>query len=209
MNPTGCLTTQAQDLGVCITDAQAEQLLLFLNLLAKWNKVHNLTAVRDVDKMLTHHILDSLSVAQHVRAPSLLDVGSGAGLPGIPLAIADPLQSITLIDSNKKKISFLRQAVMELGLKNVHVIAGRVEALAPKQTFDGIISRAFSEINQFIALTRPLLAKDGYWYAMKGLYPTAELQQLPNGIALQSVQALNVPLLDAQRHLVILKEANG
>lgn len=193
---------------MAISTAQSQQLLAYLGLIEKWNRVHNLTAVRDPHKMLTHHILDSLSVSPYVKAKNILDVGSGAGLPGIPLAIINPQQHITLSDSNRKKATFQQQAIIELGLSNVTVMAGRVEELRPQQKFDGIISRAFSEINLFIELTRHLLAESGYWYAMKGVYPEQELSALPDGIGVYSIHELNVLLLDAKRHLVILKEVD-
>ena len=203
------LIAQTQLMGLSVSPLQAEQLLLYLGLMSKWNKVHNLTALRDPDQMISHHLLDSLSVIPYVSPGSLLDVGSGAGLPGIPLALVNPGQAITLIDSNQKKVSFLRQAVIELNLKNVTVAAGRVEELQTDLRFNGIISRAFSDINQFINKTRHLLAKKGNWYAMKGLYPDFELQQLPAGVVVQTAQPLIVPLLNAQRHLLIMKEADG
>jgi len=202
------LIDHAASMGVAITQAQSEMLLAYLRLIEKWNRIHNLTAVRDPNKMLSHHILDSLSVSPYVKAKNLLDVGSGAGLPGVPLAIINPHLRVTLTDSNKKKAAFQQQVVIELGLTNVAVLSGRVEALQPEQKFDGIISRAFSEINLFIDLTRHLLTKDGHWYAMKGVYPEQELSSLPTGIEVLSIHELNVQLLDAKRHLVILKEVD-
>lgn len=196
-------------MGVAISPAQSQQLFAYVGLIEKWNRVHNLTAVRDPQNMLTQHILDSLSVSPYVKVKNLLDVGSGAGLPGIPLAIINPQQHITLSDSNKKKAAFQQQAIIELGLSNVSIAPGRVEDLQPQQKFDGIISRAFSEINLFIELTRGLMNESGRWYAMKGVYPLQELSALPEGIKVDSVHELNVPALDANRHLVILKEADG
>ena len=202
------LIEQAASMGVPISHAQSQQLLAYLSLIGKWNRVHNLTAVRDPHKMLTHHILDSLSVNPYVKAKNLLDVGSGAGLPGIPLAIMNPQQHVTLSDSNRKKAAFQQQAIIELGLSNVNVMAGRVEELRPDQKFDGIISRAFSEINLFIELTRHLLIEGGCWYAMKGVYPEQELSALPDGVKVSFTHELNVRMLDAKRHLVILKEVD-
>lgn len=205
----GDLIGYAAGMGVTVTQAQAELLIEYLNLIEKWNRVHNLTAVRDTEKMLSHHILDSLSVQPYLTCKNLLDVGSGAGLPGIPLAIINPDVNITLADSNKKKSAFQSQAVIELGLSNVVAISGRIEAYKPDTKFDGIISRAFSEIEMFVAFTRHLLAKDGYWYAMKGILPEAELAALPEDVSVFSLHELNVGLLNAQRHLVILKAVNG
>ncbi|HET9113405.1 MAG TPA: 16S rRNA (guanine(527)-N(7))-methyltransferase RsmG [Burkholderiales bacterium] len=203
------LIEQARLMDVSLSPAQAECLLSYLALIAKWNRVHNLTALREPDKMLSHHILDSLSIQPYITARNLLDVGSGAGLPGIPLAIADPGRHITVMDSNTKKTSFLRQAVLELNLKNVDVIAGRIENLSATHRFDGIVSRAFSDINQFVGMSMQVLEKGGRWYSMKGLLPEGELQQIPAGIEVLTIQPLNIPLLAAQRHLVIMKEADG
>lgn len=205
----GDLIGYAAGMGITVTHAQAELLLAYLNLIEKWNRVHNLTAVRDPEKMLSHHILDSLSVQPYITCNNLLDVGSGAGLPGIPLAIINPDIKITLADSNKKKSTFQSQAIIELGLSNVAVISGRIEASRPDTRFDGIISRAFSEIKLFVDLTRHLLANDGYWYAMKGILPEAELAALPEDVSVFSMHELNVDLLKAKRHLVILKAVNG
>lgn len=208
MNMQSYLIEHATRMGVNITQVQSQQLLSYLGLIEKWNRVHNLTALRDPQKMLTHHILDSLSVSPYIKAKNLLDVGSGAGLPGIPLAIINPDWQVTLTDSNKKKTAFQQQVIIELGLNNITVLPGRVEEQHPEQKFDGIISRAFSEVNLFIELTRHLLAKGGRWYAMKGVYPEQELSSLPDGIEVSSIHELNVQLLDAKRHLVILKEVD-
>lgn len=203
------LIEHAASLGVMLTAQQAEQLLAYLKLIQKWNRVHNLTAVRDPEKMLPLHILDSLSVSPYITVSTLLDVGSGAGLPGIPLAIINPSLHVTLNDSNKKKATFQQQVVIELALTNVTVQTGRVEEINPEHKFDGIISRAFSEISLFIEFTRHLMGNGAYWYAMKGINPEQELTALPDGIIATSIHELNVPLLDAQRHLIILKEVDG
>jgi 16S rRNA (guanine527-N7)-methyltransferase len=208
MSMLSYLIEHAATLGVTVSEAQGELLLAYLNLIEKWNRVHNLTAVRDPNKMLSHHLLDSLSVYPYVKAENLLDVGSGAGLPGIPLAIINPAWNVALIDSNKKKSAFQQQVVIELGLSNVNVLSGRVETIAPEIKFDGIISRAFSEINLFIDLTRNLIAANGRWYAMKGVYPEQELTGLAEGIEVVSLYELDVKPLEAKRHLVILKEAD-
>jgi 16S rRNA (guanine527-N7)-methyltransferase len=200
------LIFHAAEMGVVVNAAQADKLVAYLALIVKWNRIHNLTAVRVPQDMLTHHLLDSLSVCPYMHASRLLDVGTGAGLPGLPLAIMYPEVQITLSDSNKKKSTFQQQAVIELGLKNVSVVSGRVEDIPTSQKFDGIVSRAFSDISLFINLTRHLLAKDGLWYAMKGLYPTQELANLPAGVQVAQVYDLNVPLLNGQRHLLLIKE---
>lgn len=205
MTPYQQLETGARSLGLALDEKQLSWLMQYLSLIQKWNRVHNLTALRDPQKMLTHHLLDSLAVLPHFCADRLLDVGSGAGLPGIPLAIARPHWEITLSDSNHKKSSFQQQAVIELGLRNVRVAPGRVEDIRPEQKFDGVISRAFSEIADLIACTCHLLATNGRWYAMKGVCPDEELAQLPAGVEVERIVPLTVPGLRAQRHLIILK----
>lgn len=189
--------------GISLEAKKQQKLLEYLALLERWNKVHNLTAVRDPSDMVTLHLLDSLSVLTHIEHGRLLDVGSGAGLPGIPLAIARPDLDVTVMDSNHKKASFLRQAKATLGLDNLTVHCGRVEEFKPAAPFDMIISRAFSEIAEFLRLTRHLLASNGVWLAMKGVYPDEELAGL-SGVE-SEVLPLQVAGLEAQRHLVILK----
>lgn len=189
-----------------ISDQVQQKLLDYLALMQKWNKVHNLTAVRDADEMVTLHLLDSLVVLPHVDAKHLLDVGSGAGLPGIPLAICLPDLQVTVIDSNSKKVSFMRQAKAELGITNLEVLGDRVEDIGPARKFEIIISRAFSDLSLFISLTHHLLDAQGKWLAMKGVYPEAELADLlkKTGVTASKVEILNVPGLDAQRHLAFL-----
>ena len=181
------------------------KLLDYLALLQKWNKVHNLTAVRDPEDMVTLHLLDSLAVLPHITSGRLLDVGSGAGLPGIPLSIVRPDLQVTVMDSNHKKASFMRQAKAVLGLANLEVMCGRVEEFQPEQKFDMVISRAFSDIAEFMRLTNHLCAENGVWLAMKGVYPHEELAQVQDRT--MTVVPLKVPGLDAQRHLVFLKAA--
>jgi 16S rRNA (guanine527-N7)-methyltransferase len=185
-------------------DVQA-QLLKFAGLLHKWNKVHNLTAIREPLKMVTHHLLDSLAVLPYVSGGRLVDVGSGGGLPGIPLAIEKPGLAVTLLDSNHKKAVFLRQAVIDLGLKNVEVVGERVEQFRPEQLFDTVISRAFSDLAEFVKLTRHLLAAEGRFLAMKGVYPHEEIAALPPDIRVEQVISLEVPELGAKRHLVVMR----
>jgi 16S rRNA (guanine527-N7)-methyltransferase len=192
-------------LGIDLPTETRQRLLDYLALLVKWNKVHNLTAVRDPDEMVTLHLLDSLAVLPHLDCHTLLDVGSGAGLPGIPLAIVRPDLRVTVLDSSHKKTTFQRQAKVELGLPNLEVVCARVEQYKPAQKFDCIVSRAFSDIAEFIRLTAHLRADHGRWLAMKGVYPYDELAQVKNATA--EVIPLGVPGLDAQRHLVILKAA--
>jgi len=192
-------------LGLSIDAATQQKLLDYLALLEKWNKVHNLTAVRDPSEMVTLHLLDSLTVLPHIKQGRLLDVGSGAGFPGIVLALTRPDLSVTTLDSVGKKASFMRQVKAQLGIPNLEVVGGRVEAYKPPQKFDIIISRAFSEIAEFLRLTRHLLVEGGVWLAMKGVYPHEELARVSD-VATEVIE-LHVPGLDAQRHLVFLKVA--
>lgn len=184
--------------------AEAQQkLLVFRDLLLKWNKTYNLTALRDPAQAISHHLLDSLTILPHVGAGDLLDVGSGGGLPGIPLAIARPALSVSMVDTVQKKTTFLQQGVIELALKNVTVHHARVEAMQGQ--YAQISSRAFAEIGLFISLTRHLLAPDGRWLAMKGVRPDDELKALPADITVEAIIPLAVPGLEAERHLIILK----
>lgn len=195
-------------LGLELNAAQQQKLLDYVALIGKWNKVYNLTAVREPEAMITQHLLDSLAVLPHLPQQSgvtrLIDIGSGAGLPGIPLSIARPDWQITLLDSNHKKTTFLRQACLELGLANVEVVCERVEHYQPSAGFAAVISRAFSDLGEFARLTAHLLAKGGKLYAMKGIYPHEEIGKLPQPFKLQEVIPLTVPGMDAQRHLVIV-----
>lgn len=198
------LTQGCTGLGVDLSAATLKQLQDYLQLLQKWNKTYNLTAIRNADQMVSHHLLDSLAVLPHLWPRRWLDVGCGAGLPGIVLAIARPDWEFTLLDSNSKKTSFVQQAIIELGLRNASVSCGRVEELRVQERFDGIISRAFAETRDFVSLTRHLLAQDGRWAAMKGT-PDQELQHLPGDVMVERIIQLKVPGLDAARCLVVLK----
>jgi 16S rRNA (guanine527-N7)-methyltransferase len=191
-------------LGLDMETAQQQKLLDYVALIVKWNKVYNLTAVRDPAAMVTQHLLDSLTVLPHLAGPHLIDVGCGAGLPGIPLAIARPEWKVALLDSNHKKATFLRQACLELGLTNTEVVCDRVEHYRPEDGFDTVISRAFSDLGEFARLTAHLTTKGGKLYAMKGVYPHDELGRLPPHFKVQEVIPLTVPGMDASRHLVIM-----
>jgi 16S rRNA (guanine527-N7)-methyltransferase len=190
-------------LGIDLPGAAQQQLLAFRDLLLKWNKTYNLTALRDPDQAISHHLLDSLAILPHVGAGALLDVGSGGGLPGIPLAIARPELAVSMVDTVQKKTTFLQQAVIELALKNVTVHHARVEAM-PGQ-YAQISSRAFAELGLFVSLTRHLLAPGGRWLAMKGVRPDEEIQALPADVTVEAIIPLTVPGLAAERHLIILK----
>ncbi len=183
------------------------KLLEYLALLEKWNQVYNLTAIRDVEKMVSGHLLDCLAVVPCVSGVRVLDAGSGAGLPGIPLAVAKPGIQVALLDSNHKKAAFLRQAVAELQLKNASVVCERVESWRPAEKFDCIISRAFSEIAEFVTLTKHLLAPGGVLAAMKGVHPFEEIGRLPRDFRVMHVHRLAVPGLGAERHLVLIERA--
>ncbi|MEL7613527.1 16S rRNA (guanine(527)-N(7))-methyltransferase RsmG [Vreelandella titanicae] len=190
-------------LGIAVDEHQRQQLLGLLALLHKWNRAYNLTAVRDVDDMVSRHVLDSAAVLPYVQGPRLLDVGAGPGLPGIVLAILAPQLDVTLLDSNGKKVRFQRQAVMELGLENVTPVQARVEQFEAA-AFDQVISRAFASLVDFVTLTRQLPSADGQWLAMKGPGADDELRDLPAGIRLYQRHLLEVPFEAAQRQLLIL-----
>jgi 16S rRNA (guanine527-N7)-methyltransferase len=199
------LTLGARELGVKLSETQHSQLLGYLALLIKWNKAYNLTAVRDPDEMVSRHLLDSLSVVPFIDGERQLDVGSGGGMPGIPLAIMFPDMQVTLLDSNGKKTRFLTQVKLELKLDNLNVIHSRAEAYQPEQPFTGIISRAFSSLEDFTQWTRHMGDSNTRWLAMKGLHPADELVALPADFNLESAQALAVPGCQGQRHLLILR----
>jgi 16S rRNA (guanine527-N7)-methyltransferase len=203
------LADGARALNVDLNEFQTAKLLDFVALLAKWNAVYNLTAIRDPRQMLIQHILDSLSIVPHLGgrgASSVLDVGSGGGLPGIVLAIALPDWNITLNDIVQKKTAFQAQAKAELGLSNLSVVTGRVETLRAgtevPEKFDVIVSRAFAELADFVTLARHLVAQGGAIWAMKGVRPDAEIERLPSGARAKQIIRLTVPSLDAERHLI-------
>jgi 16S rRNA (guanine527-N7)-methyltransferase len=207
------LAAAAAELGVPLDIGKSEALVRYAELLLRWNRVHNLTAL-DADRMLTHHLLDSLAVvplldtrARGEQTLRILDVGAGGGLPGMVLAIARPQWQVMLVDKVAKKVAFLRQVQLELGLDNVNAVHARVESLRAGP-FDIIIARAFAALGEFVRLTRPLLAPGGGWYAMKGALPRAEIDALERdvpGVRVAQVAKLHVPRLDAERHLVLIE----
>jgi 16S rRNA (guanine527-N7)-methyltransferase len=203
----GRLEKGVAELGLALGRDGRDKLLQYLALLEKWNQVYNLTAIRGGEKMISGHLLDCLAVIPFMTGTRVLDVGSGAGFPGIPIAVARPDIQVALLDSNHKKAAFLRQAVAELQLKNVSVVCGRVEAWQTPEKFDCIISRAFAEIAEFIALTKHLLAPRGVLAAMKGIYPFEEIERLPPDFRLRQVRAFAVPGLEAERHLILVERA--
>lgn len=194
-------------LGIDLPADVQERLLAYAAFLEKWNRTYSLTALRDPKLAVSHHLLDSLAILPYVNVSTLLDVGSGGGQPGIPLAIARPELAVTLLDSNSKKTAFLQQAVIELGLKNVQVVTARVEEFKPAAPFAAITSRAFAELADFVGLTRHLLAPGGEWLAMKGQRPVAEMNKLPAGVSVKAVHRLVVPGVDGERHLVVMRES--
>ncbi|HET7763878.1 MAG TPA: 16S rRNA (guanine(527)-N(7))-methyltransferase RsmG [Burkholderiales bacterium] len=194
-------------LGLNLAPEALARLLQHLELLTKWNRVHNLTAIRDAAKSTSVHLLDSLSIVPHLRGRRLLDVGSGAGFPGIPIAVARPDIEIDLLDSNQKKCAFLRQTIAELGLTNARVACERAESWRPARGFDCIVSRALGEIAEIIEWVGHLLAPGGVIAAMKGVYPLEEINRMPAGFRVSDVQLLTVPGLDARRHLVLIERA--
>ncbi|MDH5369633.1 MAG: 16S rRNA (guanine(527)-N(7))-methyltransferase RsmG [Gammaproteobacteria bacterium] len=188
-----------------LDDKQQAMLIRYVELLNKWNKSYNLTAVRKPEQMITRHLLDSLSICPNLRGKYILDVGTGAGLPGIPLAIAFPYRQFTLLDSNNKKTRFVTQAVSELELSNVDVVQSRVENFQSVELFDTIITRAYSAIGDMVEQTAHLLAGDGTFLAMKGINPVAEIDELPKNYAVIENHVIKVPGLDEKRHLLEIK----
>ncbi|WP_213993543.1 16S rRNA (guanine(527)-N(7))-methyltransferase RsmG [Sodalis sp. dw_96] len=191
---------------IILSDGQKQQLLLYIRLLDKWNKAYNLTSVRNPEQMLIRHIMDSIVVNDHLQGQSFIDVGTGAGLPGIPLAIVRPTSRFTLLDSLGKRIRFLRQVRHELQLDNIETVQSRVEDYVPLAPYDGIISRAFASVNDMLSWCEHLAAPgQGLFYALKGTVPETELAMLPEGFDIESVIRLNVPTLAEERHLVVLR----
>ena len=193
------------DLGLALPQSATGRLLDYLALLAKWNRVYNLTAIREETQWVSLHLLDSLVVVPHLPPGRIVDVGSGAGLPGIPIALACPDRQVTLLDSNQKKGAFLTQASTELALANVKVVVERAESYRPDTTYDVVISRAFSSIADFIRVAGHLCRAGGLLAAMKGARPEAEIAQLPGSWTAETIIPLHVPGLGAQRHLVTLR----
>lgn len=198
VNFEALLTINLQQMGI---ELAVEPLVQYLNLLHKWNSVYNLTSVRDMQIMVVRHILDSLAVLPWVNGNRLLDVGSGAGLPGIPLALALPQRHVVLLDSNGKKTRFLQEVKRQLKLENIEIVQNRVETYRPTQGFDTVMSRAFSDLNQMIHWTQHLLNSPGLWLAMKGRYPQTELANLQRPYR---VQTYTVPGLNEDRCCVLI-----
>lgn len=200
------LATGLAELALELPPDVIERLLDYVDLLARWNRTYNLTAVREPGDMVTRHLLDSLGIASFVSGASLADLGSGAGLPGIPLAIAVPQRAVLLVDSNGKKARFLREAVRQLDLVNVRVAESRVGDVTG--TVDCITARAFTSLADMLHEGGHLLAPGGRWLALKGRFPHDELAGMPASFAVESVAAITVPGLDAERHVVVIRHAN-
>jgi 16S rRNA (guanine527-N7)-methyltransferase len=194
-----------QAMALDVPDGVQSQLLRFLRLLEKWNKAYNLTAVREIEQMVPKHLLDSLAILPHLVGGRVLDIGTGAGLPGIPLACARPDTQFVLLDSNIKKVRFVRQAVHDLGLSNVETVHEAIENYRPSVPFDTIVARALAAIPDMLERSRHLLAPHGTFLAMKGVYPRDELMPAVGGFRVREVLPLSVPKLDAERHLIILE----
>lgn len=195
-------------MGIALDEPALARAVAHLNLVAKWNRVHNLTAVREPEQMVVIHLLDSLSLLPYLgEARTLIDVGSGAGFPGIPIAIARPDVQVTLLDSSHKKGTFLEQARTELALENASVVCERVESYKPQAGFDVVVSRAFADLGDFVAQAQHLVAPGGRMLAMKGVYPFEEIARVPSTHRVAEVVELSVPSLDAKRHLVWVEAA--
>jgi len=207
MTPQAALDRGLDELALPLPSGAPGKLMDYLGLLAKWNKTYNLTAIRDPLQGVSHHLLDSLAVLPELSecAGALADVGSGGGLPGIPIAIVEPARRITLNDTSEKKGAFLRQAIIELGLSNASVHVGRVEDWRPAEGFAVVISRGFASLVDFLASCRHLAAPAGVLAAMKGVYPREELAALSADCDCRDVRRLKVPLLEAERHLVLCR----
>ena len=198
------------ELNIALTLEQQQRILQYVALLNKWNKVYNLTAVREPERMIGLHMLDSLAVLPHIRETQtriqrVLDVGTGGGLPGIALAIARADMHVTMLDSLQKKTTFVRQAIGELSLTNAAVFCERVEQFKPAEKFDVVISRAFAELSDFVNGAKHLLNEHGRMFAMKGVNPVDEIARLPDGFEVEKVIELNVPQVEGKRHLVVIK----
>ncbi|WP_374512828.1 16S rRNA (guanine(527)-N(7))-methyltransferase RsmG [Niveibacterium sp.] len=206
MTPNQLLDNGLAELGLDLPTDTRERLLAYAALIAKWNKVYNLTAIRNADEIITLHLLDSLTVLPHVSVDRIADIGAGAGLPGIVLAIVRPDLEVHTVDTVQKKVTFMRQAKIDLGLKNLESHHVRVEQWQPPVRFPAVISRAFSDMADFVRLTDHLLADGGHWLAMKGVYPHEELAQLPAGVRMKEAIALRLPgAADTHRHLIVLE----
>ena len=200
------LINGAEKLDLDLSNPQIDALLGYLSLMHKWNKAYNLTSVRDPKEMLQKHILDSLAVAPYIHSKSYIDVGTGPGLPGIPLSIVCPSASFTCLDSLGKRVRFMKQVVHELKLTNVEPIQSRVEQHQPDKPYDGVLSRAFASLSDMLTWCEHLIDSSGEFLALKGQYPQDELADIPDNIALVSTHKLEVPYMVGERNLIVLKK---
>lgn len=201
------LESLISDSSLSVTDQQVSQLIQYVELLNKWNKAYNLTSVRDPQEMLIKHIMDSLMVGEVLTGENFIDVGTGPGLPGIPLAILYPERNFVLLDSLGKRITFLRQVVFQLKLQNVTPVLSRVEKYLPEQPFDGVLSRAFASLNDMVTWCQHLVAPEsGRFFALKGQFPQDEIALLPNHIKMVDSYQILVPKLTGERHVIELKK---
>lgn len=199
------LTRLLDEAGISVTDHQKTQLIAYVEMLHKWNKAYNLTSVRDPNEMLIRHILDSIVAAPYLQGERFIDVGTGPGLPGVPLSIVLPDAHFTLLDSLGKRVRFLRQVQHELKLTNITPVQSRVEDFPAEPPFDGVISRAFASLTDMVNWCHHLPGQNGRFYALKGLIPADEIAQLPPELSVESIVELTVPHLDGERHLVVVK----
>ncbi|EIP7312470.1 16S rRNA (guanine(527)-N(7))-methyltransferase RsmG [Salmonella enterica] len=199
------LSRLLDEAGISLTDHQKTLLVAYVDMLHKWNKAYNLTSVRDPAEMVVRHILDSIVVAPYLQGQRFIDVGTGPGLPGIPLAIVLPDAHFTLLDSLGKRVRFLRQVQHELRLENITPVQSRVEAYPSEPPFDGVISRAFASLNDMVSWCHHLPGEKGRFYALKGQLPEDEIASLPDEFSVEFVEKLRVPQLEGERHLVIIK----
>jgi len=205
--PKKVLLSGCEKLSLKLSLKDSDRLLQYLNLMQKWNRTHNLTALPSIDEMVVKHLLDSLSIESFLPSGTVLDIGSGAGLPGIPLAVVRPNQQFTLVDASFKRVAFLREVKRRLKLTNIDVIHARVEQL-PNQAFEAITSRAFSSLPEMLDVTKHLLSDKGIWMAMKGHNPVSELSNVQDDFLVEAVDVLYVPGLDAERHLVRISKCS-
>ncbi|BCQ37234.1 ribosomal RNA small subunit methyltransferase G [Erwinia rhapontici] len=198
------LSVLLKSAGIFLSDQQKQQLVGYVEMLHKWNKAYNLTSVRDPEQMLVRHILDSIVVEPHLSGDRFIDVGTGPGLPGIPLAIVRPQSHFTLLDSLGKRVRFLKQVQHELKLENISPVQSRVEDFPAEPPFDGVISRAFASLTDMVTWCHHLPGPQGRFYALKGVLPQDEIAALPVGLTVENVLPLSVPQLEGERHLVII-----
>jgi 16S rRNA (guanine527-N7)-methyltransferase len=205
-NPFDFLQQALTNNGFVVSPDIQQSFLQYLYLMQRWNHIYNLTAILDIEKMIMLHIIDSLSISPYLYGNHIIDIGTGAGLPGIPLALMHPEKHITLLDSNNKKTRFLTQVLIDLKIKNITIISSRCENFHPEQRFDSILSRAFASLKVMLHTTQHMLKEHGQFLAMKGSFPAQELLDIPQGFKIHAVHLLQIQGLDAERHLICLEK---